>query len=126
VDEQLFLCTNIRLRHQRNKTPVGRIVPSHLIGHYNGAVRIDPLKTLLVKESQRGVYCGNLWSENPCCCASRRSHQPPRFIRFQYLANTMGLPAARWPCDHPILEIYDLWDGGNLSGGSSLDDDRLH
>ena len=31
VDELAFLYTNIRLRHQRNKTTVGRIVPSHLL-----------------------------------------------------------------------------------------------
>jgi hypothetical protein len=38
VDELLFLCTNIRLRHQRNKTTVGRIVPSHLPTDYNGGL----------------------------------------------------------------------------------------
>ena len=32
VDELLaVLYTNIRLRHQRNRTTVGRIVPSHLL-----------------------------------------------------------------------------------------------
>ena len=31
VDELAFLYTNIRLRHQRNRTTVGRIVPSHLL-----------------------------------------------------------------------------------------------
>ena len=36
VDELLFLYTSIRLRHQRNKTTVGRIVPSYLPRDYNG------------------------------------------------------------------------------------------
>ena len=36
VDELAFLYTNIRLRHQRNKTTVGRIVPSHLLGVCRG------------------------------------------------------------------------------------------
>jgi hypothetical protein len=31
VDELAVLYTNIRLRHQRNRTTVGRIVPSHLL-----------------------------------------------------------------------------------------------
>jgi hypothetical protein len=38
VDELLFLYTNIRLRHQRNKTTVGRMVPSHLRTDYNGGL----------------------------------------------------------------------------------------
>jgi hypothetical protein len=40
VDELLFLYTNIRLRHQRNKTTVGRIVPSHLPTDYNGGLLV--------------------------------------------------------------------------------------
>jgi hypothetical protein len=41
VDELLFLYTNIRLRHQRNKTTVGRIVPSCLLRNYNGGLLGD-------------------------------------------------------------------------------------
>ncbi|MFZ0940649.1 MAG: hypothetical protein WAN63_14535 [Candidatus Sulfotelmatobacter sp.] len=40
VDELLFLYTNIRLRHQRNKTTAGRIVPSHLPTDYNGSLLV--------------------------------------------------------------------------------------
>jgi len=40
VDGLLFLYTNIRLRHQRNRTTVGRIVPSHLPTGYNGGLLV--------------------------------------------------------------------------------------
>jgi hypothetical protein len=46
VDELLFLYTNIRLRHQRNKTTVGRIVPSHLLRNYTGGLLGDCSKLL--------------------------------------------------------------------------------
>jgi len=41
VDELLFLYTNIRLRHQRNKTTVGRMVPSYLLRDYNAGLLDD-------------------------------------------------------------------------------------
>jgi len=37
---KLFLYTNIRLRHQRNKTTVGSIVPSHLLTDYNSGLLV--------------------------------------------------------------------------------------
>jgi hypothetical protein len=46
VDELLFLYTNIRPRHQRNKTTMGRIVPSNLLIDYNGSLLGDCSKLL--------------------------------------------------------------------------------
>jgi hypothetical protein len=43
VDELLFLYTNIRLRHQRNK------VPSYLRGDYNGGLLGDCSKLLRLR-----------------------------------------------------------------------------
>jgi hypothetical protein len=40
VDELLFLYTNVRLRHQRNTTAVGRMVPSYLPTDYSGALLV--------------------------------------------------------------------------------------
>ena len=50
VDELLFLYTNIRLRHQRNKTTVGRTVPSHLLTDYNGGPLGDCSKLLRFRD----------------------------------------------------------------------------
>jgi hypothetical protein len=43
---QPFLYTNIRLRHQRNKTTVSRVVPSYLPRDYNGGLLGDCSKLL--------------------------------------------------------------------------------
>jgi hypothetical protein len=58
VDELLFLYTNIRLRHQRNKTTEGRIVPSYLPTDYNG----DPLGDCSKLLSFRNIDIHTPWA----------------------------------------------------------------
>jgi len=50
VDELAFLYTNIRLRHQRNKTTVGRLVPSYLLTDYSGGLLGDCSQLLRFSE----------------------------------------------------------------------------
>ena len=58
VDELAFLYTNIRLRHQRNKTTVGRIVPSYLLTDYSGGRLGDCSKLLRFRNI--GVHTSTL------------------------------------------------------------------
>jgi hypothetical protein len=58
-DELAILYTNIRLRHQRNQTTMGRIVPSHLAINYNGGILGDCSKLLRFRNI--GVHTGEVF-----------------------------------------------------------------
>ena len=58
VDELAVRYTNIRLRHQRNRTTVGRIVPSHLLNKLQRRILGDCSKLLRFQNIKRRYVTG--------------------------------------------------------------------
>src|SRR5580692_4423132 len=58
VDDIAFLYMDIRLRHQRNKTTVGRWLLSHLLTCYTGGIPGDCSKLLSFRNIKKAIRRG--------------------------------------------------------------------